>query len=273
MIAISNLLKLIAAAFSATLIAAPAFASGGAGPLERVHVDMRDSASLQAGAKTFVNYCLNCHGASMMRYNRLRDLGLSEDQIRENLLFTAGKVGEMMNVGLSRKDGKEAFGAAPPDLSVIARSRGADWLYTYLKSFYRDPETATGWNNLLFDRVAMPHALWTLSGQTALDVREFKSEEAAIAARLQTHSYTRLEEAGEGDVKRYLVKAVKPDLQGLQSPAQYDATVRDLVNFLVWMSEPDQLYRKHVGIVVLFVLLVLLFLTWNLYKNFWKDVH
>ena len=137
----THLFKLILAVFSAVFFAASAFASGGAGKLERAHVDLRDSASLQAGAKTFVNYCLNCHGASMMRYNRLRNLGLSEDQIRENLLFTAGKVGEMMNVGLTRKDGKDAFGAAPPDLSVIARSRGADWLYTYLKSFYRDPDT------------------------------------------------------------------------------------------------------------------------------------
>ena len=253
-------------------IATQAVASSAA-KLDHAQIDLRDSASLQAGAKTFVNYCLNCHSASMMRYNRLRDIGLTEEQIRENLLFTADKVGAMMNVGMSRKDGKDAFAATPPDLSVIARSRGADWLYTYLRTFYRDPSTPTGWNNLLFERVAMPHALWTLSGQAALDVREFKSEEAAVAAKLQTRSFSVLEHVGEGESRRYLLKTLSASNTGLQTAAQYDTTVRDLVNYLVWMGEPDQLFRNHVGIVVLFALLILLVLTWALYKNFWKDVH
>lgn len=257
----------------ALLAVAPATASSESGKLDTAPIDLRNAASLQSGAKTFVNYCLNCHPASMMRYNRLRDLGLTEEQIRENLLFSADKVGEMMNVGLTRKDAKESFGAAPPDLSVIARSRGADWLYTYLRTFYRDPESLTGWNNLVFDRVAMPHALWTLSGQAALDVREFKTDEAAIAAKLQTRSFSIIEASGEGDGKRYHLKTTRIVTPGTQTAAQYDSTVGDLVNYLVWMAEPDQLYRKHVGIVVLFVLLVLLLLFGALYKNFWKDVH
>ncbi len=240
---------------------------------DKAHVDMRDAASLQSGAKVFVNYCLNCHAASMMRYNRLGDLGLTEDQIRENLLFTADKVGEMMNVGMTRKDGKDWFGVAPPDLSVIARSRGADWLYTYLRAFYRDTASPTGWNNLLYERVAMPHALWNLSGEATLEVREFKTEEAAIAAKLQTRSFSMLERVGEGEARRYLLKSTRMTTPGAQSPAQYDGTVRDLVNYLVWMGEPGQLYRKQVGIVVLFVLLILLGLSWALYKNFWKDLH
>ncbi|MFM9969825.1 MAG: cytochrome c1 [Burkholderiales bacterium] len=254
------------------LVSSALFASG-PGKLDHAPIDLRDAASLQSGARTFVNYCLNCHAASMMRYNRLRDLGLSEEQIKENLLFTAEKVGEMMNVGMTRKDAKEWFGTAPPDLSVLARARGADWLYTYLRAFYRDSSTITGWNNLVFDRVAMPHALWTLSGQASLDVREFKTDEQAIAAKLQTRTYSRIDVSGQDDAKRYLLKTTRVDAPGLQTAQQYDATVRDLVNYLVWMSEPDQIYRKHVGIVVLFVLLILLVLTFALYKNFWKDVH
>jgi ubiquinol-cytochrome c reductase cytochrome c1 subunit len=156
---------------------------------------------------------------------------------------------------------------------VIARSRGAEWLYTYLRSFYRDAGSTTGWNNLLFERVAMPHVMWTLSGQTSLDVREFKTEEEAIGARMQTRSFSRIDSVGDGEAKKYLLKSVKFDKPGAQTQAQYDNTVRDLVNYLVWMGEPDQLYRKHAGIVVLFVLIVLLFLTRLLYKNFWKDVH
>ena len=271
----NSLARILAVTFACMALALcpAAVASSGAEKLDHAQIDLRDSASLQSGAKTFVNYCLNCHAASMMRYNRLRDIGLSEEQIRENLLFTADKVGAMMNVGLSRKDAKDAFAAAPPDLTVIARSRGADWLYTYLRTFYRDSTTPTGWNNLVFDRVAMPHALWTLSGQASLDVREFKSEEAAVAAKLQTRAYTIMEHAGEGESRRYLLKSAIVSTPGSQTTAQYDTTVRDLVNYLVWMGEPDQLYRKHVGIVVLFVLLILLVLTWALYKNFWKDVH
>ena len=115
-----------------------------------------------------MNYCLNCHSASLMRYNRLEELGLTESQIKDNLLFTGDKVGEMMTVAMTKKDAKEWFGAAPPDLSVIARSRSADWLYTYLRTFYRDPRTATGWNNLVFPNVAMPHVLWTLQGERVL---------------------------------------------------------------------------------------------------------
>lgn len=150
------------------LLAALAFvpatllAAGAGHPLDEAPIEPRDLVSLQAGARTFVNYCLNCHGAQYMRYNRLTDLGLTEAQIRDNLMFTADKVGETMSVALSVKDGKAWWGVPPPDLSVIARSRGADWLYTYLRTFYRDDKTPSGWNNKTFPNVAMPHALWKL---------------------------------------------------------------------------------------------------------------
>ena len=136
---------------------------GAEGPrLQTAPINAHDVASLQHGAKLFVNYCLNCHSASYMRYNRLADLGLSEAQIRDNLMFTADKVGETMKTVMPAKESKSWFGVAPPDLSVVARSRGADWLYTYLRTFYRDAKTPTGWNNAVFPNVGMPHATSTI---------------------------------------------------------------------------------------------------------------
>ena len=148
----------------AALLFAPAtlLAAGGGYPLDPAPIEPRDLVSLQSGARTFVNYCLGCHGLQYMRYNRLTDLGLSEAQIRDNLMFSAEKVGETMKIAMTVKDGKAWFGVPPPDLSVVARSRGADWLYTYLRTFYRDAKTASGWNNKLFPNAAMPHALWQL---------------------------------------------------------------------------------------------------------------
>lgn len=250
-------------------------AAGAAGPalaLDRSPHDVQDMASLQAGARNFVNYCLNCHAMSLVRYNRLRDIGLTEEQIRDNLLFTADKVGETMNVAMPKKEAKEWFGAAPPDLSVTARARGADWIYTYLRTFYRDPATATGWNNLVFERVGMPHVLWELSGQGALDVKEFKAAGEAEAARLQTKSFAKVEEAGEGAGKRWQLKTVVAGTQGALGPAKYDEFVRDTVNFMVWAAEPVQTERKRLGIVVLFFLSILILLSWMLKKEFWKDV-
>jgi ubiquinol-cytochrome c reductase cytochrome c1 subunit len=153
--------------FLAALLLAPAtlFAAEAGYPLEHAPIEPRDLVSLQSGARTFVNYCLNCHGAQYMRYNRLTDLGLTEAQIRDNLMFAADKVGETMKVALSTRQGKAWFGVPPPDLSVIARSRGADWLYTYLRTFYRDDKTPSGWNNKVFPNAAMPHVLWKLQAE------------------------------------------------------------------------------------------------------------
>ncbi|MFP5463087.1 MAG: cytochrome c1, partial [Gammaproteobacteria bacterium] len=149
------------------LAAAPALAlaAGPSVPLDKAPVNLSDKESLQRGARMFVNYCLNCHSATAMRYTRLEDLGLTEDQIKANLMFAAEKPGETMKVGMTKTDGKAFFGATPPDLSVIARSRGADWLYTYLRGFYRDDTRTTGWNNTVFDKVGMPHVMWNLQGE------------------------------------------------------------------------------------------------------------
>jgi len=231
------------------LAAAPAlaFAAGATIHLDKAPVNLADQESLQRGARTFVNYCLNCHSAASMRYSRMQDLGLTEEQIKDNLLFAAEKPGEPMKVGMSKSDGKAWFGATPPDLSVISRSRGADWLYTYLRSFYRDDSRATGWNNTVFDKVGMPHVMWSLQGEM---VPVFKKD-------------------GEHEVIDRLELA-KP---GSMTLAEYDATVGDLVNFLVWMGEPAQLQRKQLGIIVLVFLSIFFVVAYYLKKEFWKDIH
>jgi ubiquinol-cytochrome c reductase cytochrome c1 subunit len=216
-------------------------------PLDRSPHDPRDLVSLQSGARTFVNYCLGCHSAQYVRYQNLTAIGLSEAQIRDHLMFTADKIGEPMKGPMSVKEGKQWFGVAPPDLSVIARSRGADWLYTYLRAFYRDPKAATGWNNAVFPNVGMPHALWMLQGERRLEVA-----------------------AGEHGHVDYKWSELS---KGAQSVTEYDATVRDLVNFLVYVGEPHAASRKAIGVLTLFVLGVLFVLAYLLKKEYWKDVH
>jgi ubiquinol-cytochrome c reductase cytochrome c1 subunit len=242
------LLALLFAPLAAAFFAAfPAHASEAGYRLDRAPIDPNDQLSLQSGARTFVNYCLNCHGAQYMRYNRLTDLGLTESQIRDNLIPTDAKVGDTMKVALTVKDGKSMFGVAPPDLTVIGRSRSADWLYTYLRTFYRDPKSPTGWNNAVFPQVAMPHALWTLQGERALEVVAGKNHGPA----------------------EYQWSQIAP---GTLNTVQYDTAVRDLVNFLGYVAEPAANSRKRIGIVVLFALGILLILAYALKKEFWKDV-
>jgi ubiquinol-cytochrome c reductase cytochrome c1 subunit len=228
----------------------PLLAAEGGYRLDKSPHDAHDLVSLQAGARTFVNYCQGCHGAQYMRFNRLTDLGLTEAQIQDNLLFTADKVGETMKTAMPQKEAKNWFGVAPPDLSVIARSRGADWLYTYLRTFYRDPKTATGWNNAVFPNVSMPHALWTLQGERALELANVKD--------LAGHEHV-----------QYKWSQTTP---GTLSPIEYDALSRDLVNFLVYVGEPAANSRRSIGIVVLFVLGILFIFAWLLKREYWKDV-
>ncbi|MGH7604008.1 MAG: cytochrome c1 [Burkholderiales bacterium] len=228
-----------------------ALASEAGEALDPAPIDARDLVSLQSGARTFVNYCVNCHGAQYMRYNRLEDLGLTEAQIRDNLMLASDKVGDTMKVALSTEQGKAWFGVPPPDLSLVGRSRGADWLYTYLRSFYRDEKSATGWNNAVFPNVAMPHVLWSLQGVRALETTEAEGEG----------------EHGGGAVQHWT--QLSP---GTMSTVDYDRTVRDLVNYLVYMGEPAAQSREAIGIVVLFVLGVLFVLAYAMKAEFWKDV-
>jgi ubiquinol-cytochrome c reductase cytochrome c1 subunit len=219
-----------------------AFASGASVHLDSAPVNLHDKTSLQRGAQIFVNHCLNCHSAQYMRYSRLTDLGLSEAQIKENLLFTTTKVGDPMTTTLTAKDGKDWFGVNPPDLSLVARSRGSDWLYTYMRGFYRDPATKSGWNNTVFPNVGMPHVLWEYQGDQSFHAGE------------------------HGDGKLVLER------QGKLSPAEYDRYVGDLVNFLTYLGEPARTKRVQIGIVVMFFLAAFFVITLLLKKEYWKDV-
>lgn len=224
-------------------------------PKERV----TDLAALQNGAKIFVNYCLNCHAAAFMRFNRLKDIGLTEQQIKDNLLFPTDKVGEVMKVSLDPKDAKAWFGATPPDLTLVARSRasasgsGADYLYTYLRSFYRDEARPTGWNNLVFPNVGMPHVLWELQGQRAA---KFVEETDPHDASKKVHKFEGFEQLTPGKM----------------SPQEFDSNIADLVAYLQWMGEPMQTQRTRIGAGVLIFLAIFTFIAWRLNAAFWKDV-
>ncbi len=240
--------KLFASLAVALSLVGGASAAGGALHLDKFPVErVQDEAALQRGAKLFANYCLNCHAAAFMRYNRMRDIGLSDEQIKANLLFASEKVGDTMKVAMSAKDAKDWFGATPPDLTVIARSRashygtGADYLYTYLRGFYRDDTRPTGWNNTVFPSVGMPHVLWELQGEQRMA-------------------------GGDGHGKLELTKP------GKLSAKEYDAAVADLVAYLQWMGEPGQIQRTKLGTVVLIFLAGFMFLAWRLNSAFWKDI-
>ena len=238
------------------LTSAAALASEAGMRLDKAPIEPTDVVSLQSGARTFANYCLNCHSASLMRWNRLTELGLNESQILDNLIFDGSKVGDLMNVSMTKKDARKWFGAAPPDLSVIARARGADWLYSYMRGFYRDPARPTGWNNTVYENVGMPNPMWQLQGERVRVEQAVKGGEA--------------KEGHGGAAVTVKYEMAKP---GSLTPVQYDETVRDLVNFLVYMGEPAATSRKQIGIFVLLFLLALWPLAYLLKREFWKDVH
>jgi ubiquinol-cytochrome c reductase cytochrome c1 subunit len=207
--------------------------------LEKAPIDLSDQPSLQKGARTFINYCLNCHSAKYMRYNKLLDIGLSKKDIKDNLLFTGNEIGDPMEISMSVKESKQWFGATPPDLSVVARSRGSNWIYSYMKGFYRDSSREIGWNNVVYVNSSMPNILWELQGEQELD-----------------------KDTGKLNI-------IKP---GKLNQKEYDAVITDLTNFITYMSEPGQLKRKKIGFYVVGFLLLLLALTIKLKKEFWKDI-
>ena len=254
-------------------------------PAEKQH----DTASLQTGAKLFVNYCLNCHSAVSMRYNRLTDLGLTEDQIKQNLLFASDKIGDLMKAAISPAEAKAWFGAVPPDLSVTARARasgsgsGADWLYTYLRSYYRDAGRPTGWNNAVFDNVGMPHVLWELQGSRGAEIEEIRATKDAKghvtgATRtlvtfdvngVRTEKTEKVEGHGAHEGKE--IRLGKPE-GGTMTQAAYDEAVADLVAYLTYMADPSAKSRTRIGVWVLLFLTLLCLITWNLNRVYWKDI-
>lgn len=245
--------------FTLAFVPAIALASSGGHPLDKAPERTTDLAALQHGAKLFVNYCLNCHSAVSMRYNRLKDIGLTDDQIKDNLLFTGEKVGDLMKTSLNPKDAKKWFGAVPPDLSVIARAKasdqgtGADWLYTYLRTYYKDDARPTGWNNLTFPDVGMPHALWELQGVRTAKFEEVKDPHDASKV---VHKFAGFETLTPGQL----------------STVEYDNAVGDLVAYLQWMGEPGQNDRKRLGVWVVLFMFMLSILAWRLNASYWKEV-
>ncbi len=248
--------KIILALSTFFALSTGALAAGGGIAWDKAPVNTSDHVSLQNGARLFVNYCLNCHSAAFMRYNRLQDIGFTNEQIKDNLLFTTDKVGETMKAAIDPKQAKDWFGANPPDLTLIARSRaghggtGADYLYTFLRTFYPDATKATGWDNLAFPSIAMPHVLWELQGERrpVYEKRMQHGHEVAVFTGWQQ---------------------VTP---GTMTPLQYDQAVGDLVNFLQWMGEPAQNTRVRIGVWVLLFLMVLTLFAWRLNAAYWKDV-
>ena len=244
--------SLIAILFA--LLPAVALAAGGHDvELDKANIDPANKESLQRGAKVFVNYCMSCHAAKYQRYNRVaRDLGIREDDVIEHLMFTGEKIGDHMDVAMTKADGKAYFGAAPPDLTLVARVRGVDWLYSYLRAFYLDDTRPFGVNNLVFPNVGMPHVLWELQGW-------------------QEPVYETVTDS-EGH-KHQVVESLELVEAGTQTPAEFDRTVRDLVNFLAYMGEPIKQERQRLGIKVLLFLLVFFVIAYLLKKEYWKDIH
>lgn len=236
-----------------------AFASEGGIALDKAPDRSNNMAALQHGAKLFVNYCLNCHNASSMRYNRLKDLGLSEEQIKANLLFTGEKVGEMMTTTMKPSDAKAWFGVVPPDLSVIQRAKasgagtGSDYLYTYLRTFYKDDTRPTGWNNMVVNNVAMPHVLWELQGVQKAVMKEVPDPHEHGK---MIHQFTGFEQVTKGKLDKL----------------EFDTAVADLVGYMEWMAEPAAQTRKKLGAIVVLFMAVFAFLAWRLNASFWKDV-
>ena len=243
--------------FLLALVFAPtiALAAGAAVHLDKAPDVQGDKAALQNGARVFVNYCMNCHGLSFVRYNRLTEFGLSEQQVIENLMFTADKIGDPMRVAARAAEQKQWFGAAPPDLTLVARARasadgsGADWLYTYLRSFYRDEKRPNGWNNTLFPNASMPNPLWELQG-------------------VQQPVYGKKTATGDLPVEGFTISQ-----PGRQSPEQFNQTVRDITAFLEYAGEPAALKRQDIGVWVIFFLVFLALLAWMLKNEYWRDVH
>jgi len=280
---IKKLLSVVALSLTCTV----ALAAGGGHKLDTAPDRINDMASLQNGAKLFVNYCLGCHSANSMRYNKLTEIGLTDEMIQKNLLFTGEKVGDLMHIAMKPEDAKRWFGTAPPDLSVIARAKsenmghsGVDYVYTLMRSFYRDTTKASGWDNLVFPSIAMPNILWELQGPRAMERTVVHEVEQADGSMQWERIVSKYDADGFSEIKAEPLKdyegsAVDKALLSSPDPrqiAQFDNDVADLANFLGWMAEPMQLQRKQLGVWVLLFLGLFLVVAWRLNASYWKHV-
>lgn len=284
-------MKKLIALLIVSLVPGLALAASGNVHLDKANIDLENKASLQRGAKFYANYCMGCHATGFHRYNRMaKDLGMPEAMVQKNLIFTADfsknpqgeptKIGSLMTNAMPKDKAKAWFGTPPPDLTLVARVRGTDWLYTYLRSFYLDGSRPFGVNNTVFKNVGMPHVLWELQGwQEPVFKYEVMHDGHAVAdfeSKAEAEHY--VSEHG-GDAEKAALKVhetlagLKLVKQGTQTPEEYERTVRDLVNYLAYMGEPVQLERKALGVWVLLFLVILFVLAYYLKKEYWKDVH
>lgn len=281
---IKKLLATIALSFTCVLSMGSASAEV---PLASTPKNVSDMASLQNGAKLFVNYCLSCHAATSMRYNKLTDIGLTEEEITRNLLFTTDKIGDLMQIAMTKEDASKWFGVNPPDLSVIARSRsqtmgasGVDYVYTFLRSFYRDTSETTGWNNLLFPKVGMPNVLWELQGDTTLERTTVKEEDQDDGSTKWIKTVAKYDQFGFSDISTETLSShsggsvddISLTLVNADQAKEFDNAAADIANFLGWMAEPIQQTRKLVGAIVIAFLLLFLFIALRLNASYWKHV-
>jgi ubiquinol-cytochrome c reductase cytochrome c1 subunit len=240
---------LVACAVSPVMVSA----SGGGVHLDKAEIDLGNQEVLQRGAKLFVNYCMGCHSIKYMSYSRMgEDIGLTEEQVMDNLMLPGSKIGDYMKISMSDAQAKEWFGVSPPDLSVVSRSRGNDWLYTYLRSFYMDESRPFGVNNLVFKDVAMPHVMSGLEGMKKAIFDEEKNEHGRVLM---------------------VFKGYEQVSAGSMNTAVFDRAMLDLTTFLDYVGEPAKLKRQQLGIWVLSFLAIFLVISYLLKKEYWKDIH
>lgn len=256
---------LIAAAFSTTL-SSSVMAAGGSAVVDKVSINMSDKAALQNGAKLFVNYCLSCHSAAYARYNRVaEDLEIPVNQLKDSLMFTTEKTGDLMVTTMPAKDSQRWFGITPPDLTLVSRVRKREWVYTYLRAFYQDESSPSGWNNSLFENVAMPHALYELQGVQRLVGKVGDTEHGVADAHASEDAIGETRVVGDA-----VFELVHP---GKLSPQEFDDAMMDLTAFLVYLAEPAQMQRKKIGIFAIAFLIILMGLSYLLKLEYWRDVH
>lgn len=281
------MIKKLLGTIALSLVCAVSVAAEGGYKLDHAPDRINDMASLQNGAKLFVNYCLGCHSANSMRYNKLTEIGLTDEQIKKNLLFTGEKVGDLMHIAMTPEDAKRWFGAAPPDLSVIARAKsatmgpsGVDYIYTFLRTFYRDTSKKTGWNNLVFPSVGMPNVLWQLQGPRSLEHVSIHEATDAEGNMQWTRTTATYDAQGFSEIKAEALKdysggAVSEAHFTAENPQQssaFDQDVADISNFLGWMAEPMQRERRELGVWVLLFLGLFMVVAWRLNAAYWKHV-
>ncbi|MFA7438776.1 cytochrome c1 [Castellaniella sp.] len=280
---IKKLLGVLALSLTCTF----AYAADGGAQIQKAPDRISDLAALQNGAKMFVNYCLNCHSASAMRYNKLMDLGLTEEDIKKNLLFTRERVGDLMTISMTPEDAKRWFGTIPPDLSVIARAKstsfgpsGVDYIYTYLSTFFRDAERNTGWNNVIFPNVGMPNVLWELEGPrtlTDVQVHQVPNESGNMhwvktTSVFDHNGYAEITNETLANYQGDVTRTTTFDSKDAKAFAQFQNDVADLSNFLGWMAEPVQLERREIGVIVMIFLVLFLLIAIRMNNTYWKHV-